>query len=71
MRVIVLLRGEGVIPVERNSTCKLSAVERCVQAYEQYLREARALARATIVNYVPFIRTGCVRHLMFLSHAGE
>ncbi len=53
----MLLRREGVIPVERRSTCKLSAVERCIQAYEQYLREARALARATIVNYVPFIRT--------------
>jgi site-specific recombinase XerD len=27
-----------------------------VQAYVTYLREARALARATIVNYVPFVR---------------
>lgn len=34
--------------------------ERCralFQAYEQYLREARALARATIVNCEPFTRT--------------
>ena len=27
------------------------------QAYEQHLREARGLARATIINYVPFIRS--------------
>src|SRR5712692_8174837 len=39
------------------STCKLSAVERCIQAYERYLCEARALATATIVHYIPFIRT--------------
>ena len=34
----------------------LTPVERCVQSFEQYLREERALARATIINYVPFIR---------------
>lgn len=56
-RVIEFLRREGVIPAERRSTCKLSAVERCIQAYERYLREARALATATIVHYIPFIRT--------------
>lgn len=56
-RVIDFLRREGVIPAERRSTCKLSAVERCIQAYERYLREARALATATIVHYIPFIRT--------------
>src|SRR5262249_31342655 len=30
--------------------------ERYVQAYGHYLREDRALAKATIVNYVPFVR---------------
>lgn len=54
--VIDFLRREGVIPAEKISADRLTAVERCTQAYEQYLREARALARATIVNYVPFIR---------------
>jgi len=34
----------------------VTSAERYAQAYEQYLREARALAGATIVNYVPFIR---------------
>lgn len=54
--VIDFLRREGVIPAEKMSAGRLTAVERCTQAYEQYLREARALARATIINYVPFIR---------------
>jgi site-specific recombinase XerD len=45
-----------VIPDEKVSAHRPTAAERYAQAYEQYLREARALARATIVNYVPFIR---------------
>lgn len=49
------LRREGVIPGEKKSVHLLTPIERCAQAYEQYLREARALAEATIVNYVPFI----------------
>jgi site-specific recombinase XerD len=49
------LRRDGVIPTEKVSVRRLTSVERCAQAYEQYLREARALAKATIVNYVPFI----------------
>ncbi len=54
--LIDFLRREGVIPAEKISAPRLTPAERCAQAYEQYLREARALARATIVNYVPFIR---------------
>lgn len=54
---ICFLRSIGAIPADKVSTGKLSAIERCIQAYEQYLFEARALARATIVNYVPFVRT--------------
>lgn len=53
---IDFLRCKGVIPGERRSVRRLTPVERCVQAYEQYLREARALAKATIVHYAPFIR---------------
>ena len=45
-----------MIPAEKISARRLTPAERCAQAYAQYLREARALARATIVNYVPFIR---------------
>ncbi|MGH8487847.1 MAG: hypothetical protein ACREXS_02955 [Gammaproteobacteria bacterium] len=44
-----------MIPAEKISL-RLTSAERCAQVYEQYLREARALAGATIVNYVPFIR---------------
>lgn len=54
--LIDFLRREGVIPAEKTSARRLSSAERYAQAYEQYLREARALASATIVNYVPFIR---------------
>lgn len=54
--VIAFLRRVGVIPAEKISDERLTAVERCIQAYEQYLREARALSSATIVNYAPFIR---------------
>jgi integrase/recombinase XerD len=54
--VIDFLRREGVIPAEKILAGWLTPAERCAQAYEQYLREARALVKATIVNYVPFIR---------------
>jgi len=52
------LRHERVIPAEKKVPAHLlTAAERCAQAYEQHLREARGLARATIINYVPFIRS--------------
>jgi len=51
------LRHERVIPTEKKVSARpLTSAERCAQAYEQHLREARGLARATIINYVPFIR---------------
>ena len=50
------LRHEGAIPAEKIAAPRLTSAERCVHAYGQYLRDARALARATVVNYVPFIR---------------
>lgn len=53
---IDFLRREGVIPAEKPSATRLTPAERCAEAYERYLREARALAEATIINYVPFIR---------------
>ncbi len=55
--LIDFLRGEGLIPAERIPVRRLTPVERCTQAYEQYLRDARALAEATILNYVPFIHS--------------
>ena len=53
--IIEFLRGERVIPAQKVSTGQLTPAEQYVQAYEQYLREERVLAEATIVNYVPFI----------------
>ena len=54
---VAFLRREGIVPIEKVPVRQLTPIEHCVLEYEQYLREARALARATIVNYVPFI--GC------------
>jgi len=54
--LIDFLRDKGVIPVEKVSAPCLTPAEHCARAYEQYLREARGLAKATILNYVPFIR---------------
>jgi integrase/recombinase XerD len=54
--LIDFLRREGVIAAEKISVRRLTSAERYAQTYEQYLREARALAGATIVNYVPFVR---------------
>jgi site-specific recombinase XerD len=49
---------ERVIPTEKKLAVRtLTSGERCAQAYEQYLREARGLARTTLINYVPFIRS--------------
>ena len=50
------LRREGVVPAEEIAVHERSPIDRCTDAYEVYLREARALATATIVNYVPFVR---------------
>jgi integrase/recombinase XerD len=54
--LIEFLRNEGLIAAEKISARPLTSAEHCAQAYAQYLREARALAKATIVNYVPLIR---------------
>jgi site-specific recombinase XerD len=44
-----------VIPAAKISIHRLTPAEHCARAYERYLREERALAKATIINYVPFI----------------
>lgn len=56
MYLLAHLHNRGAIPVEGSSAPRLSPVERWVQSYAQYLRESRALAEATVVNYVPFVR---------------
>jgi integrase/recombinase XerD len=42
--------------VDVASAPRRTPVERCTHTYAQQLRDARALASATVVNYVPFIR---------------
>lgn len=54
--LIDFLRRDGVVPAEKISTPRFTPAEECAQAYEQYLRETRALANATVINYLPFIR---------------
>jgi site-specific recombinase XerD len=53
--LLEFLRREGVIPAEPIAVPRLTPAERSVQAYVEYLRDARALASATITNYAPFI----------------
>jgi integrase/recombinase XerD len=53
---IDFLRREGVIRAEEVAVHERTPIDRCADAYEVYLREGRALATATIVNYVPFVR---------------
>ncbi|HEV2036974.1 MAG TPA: site-specific integrase [Candidatus Eremiobacteraceae bacterium] len=55
-RLIEFLRLKEVIPAKKVPPARLTAVEQRMQDFERYLRDERVLARATIVNYVPFIR---------------
>lgn len=55
-QLIDYLRRREVIPADKVKRRRLMPAERCVQAFEHYLRQQRALANATVVNYAPFIR---------------
>jgi hypothetical protein len=55
-KLLCFLQCEGIIPAKRVPAHQPTPVERCTRAYERHLREARGLARATILNYVTFIR---------------
>lgn len=50
--LIEFLRGADLVPAE--TPPQLTPVERCTEAYVQYLREVQGLAEATIRNYAPF-----------------
>lgn len=52
---IEFLLAERVIPAEQVATRPLTPAEQCLQAYKHHLREARALAESTIVNYARFV----------------
>jgi integrase/recombinase XerD len=49
------LRRQGVVPAEKIAPRRLTPVEQEAQAFDRYLRDERALAGATRVNYLPFI----------------
>ena len=51
------LRQHDIVPAEKVAPRRLTPVEQEARAFEHYLRDERALARATCVNYVPFIRS--------------
>jgi len=51
------LRHESLIPAAKEPTCRITPVERCLHKYERYLRQERALANATIPNYLRFIQS--------------
>ena len=55
-QLIDYLRGEGVVLSKKIPTPQLTPAECCMQAYGQYLRDVRALAKATVINYVPAVR---------------
>ncbi len=55
-RLFDFLRSQRLIASEKISARRLTPAENVVQAYAQFLQEARALAKATIISYVPFIR---------------
>ena len=54
--LVDFLRREGVTAAEKITPRRMTPAERCAHEYGQHLRDACALARATIINYVPFIR---------------
>jgi integrase/recombinase XerD len=49
------LCNQGVIAPEPIASSSVTAVQRCSQEFERYLREERLLAAATVVNYVSFV----------------
>jgi site-specific recombinase XerD len=50
------LRVQGVSAAEPPPARRLTAAGRCIEGFERYLREERALSQASLTNYVPFIR---------------
>jgi integrase/recombinase XerD len=56
IHLLGFLRGEGAIAAEKMRRCRFTPAQRRTQAFEQYLREERALAQATIAYYGAFVR---------------
>lgn len=54
--LMAFLRRAEAIPPDEELPAATTPVDCCVEEFERYLREERALASATIVNYLPFVR---------------
>ena len=55
-QLLTFLRRQGAIPPEKIAPCRPTPADQAARAFEQYLLHERALVRATVVNYLPFIR---------------
>jgi integrase/recombinase XerD len=53
--LLEFLRHKSLIRAEEMAERTLAPAERCTQAYQHHLREVRGLAKATILNYIPFV----------------
>jgi len=51
------LRRKSLIPAAKEPSRRVTPVERCLNGFEHYLRQERALANATIPNYLRFIHS--------------
>ena len=50
------LQQKGALPIQKSNISPATDVELCIQVYENHLRQMRGLAKATIKNYVRFVR---------------
>jgi len=53
--LLEFLHHKSLIRAEERAKRALTSAELCTQAYERHLREVRGLAKATIINYIPFV----------------
>jgi integrase/recombinase XerD len=51
------LNHDGIISTEKIAVRPSTSLERCAMAYERYLVEVRGLSKATIIIYIPFVRS--------------
>ena len=56
-QLLDFLRCENLIPAAKEPSRRITPVERCLHGFERYLRQERALANATIPNYLRFIHS--------------
>lgn len=55
--LVDFLRLQGAIAAQKVAVHRLTPIEQSAKAYEEYLRDSRALAKVTIITYLPFIHS--------------